>query len=253
MRSRIVHIFLFVAANMLAFGSVTWAQAIGCSDATLTGNYGILLTGSDSSGNSLVMGGRVTADGKGKLVGVWTQNIEGVVTNNVPLSGAYRVGAKCIGSATVTPKGSATTHFSISVINAGKRFELIVTDAGQIQTGSAQAQGNAVCSASGLKGSYGWMANLAIIGVCPAAAVGQIIFDGGGRLTGIQTESVAGNIVQGVKLDGTYTISSNCTGMSVIDANGGITHSNFVVINGGQEILAVGTDSIGAAWGTLQR
>jgi hypothetical protein len=83
MRSRIVHIFLFVAANMLAFGSVTWAQAIGCSDATLTGNYGILLTGSDSSGNSLVMGGRVTADGKGKLVGVWTQNIEGVVTNNV--------------------------------------------------------------------------------------------------------------------------------------------------------------------------
>jgi hypothetical protein len=256
MTSKIVRVSLLTIANVLAIGSVTWAKAApatGCSDATLTGNYGILFTGTDdSSGNAVATVGQVTLDGKGKLVGVWTQNVQGEVADNVRLTGAYKVGTKCTGSATITPKGGTTGHFDIVVDTSGHRFEVIVTDSGQTQLGYALAEGSANCSKVGLTGSWGAQASGILLGIGPGAVIEHLNLNGNGTVSVTATESVAGDIIR-TKLIGTYKISSNCRGTLTITNSQGTDHSNFVVVNGGQEVLMVGTDSALVVAGTAQR
>ncbi len=226
---------ILVSPALSQDGSPTTA----CSNATFSGNYGVVISGYVGS-NVLASGGQITANGKGGIVGTWTININGTITTNVPLKGSYALSKGCIGHATLTPNGSDPTTFNLIVDSGGNRIEMIVTETGQTQSGYALAQGAASCSLAGVKGTWGWLQTEAwLIGVGPGAFIGQMTLDGTGKLQAkAVTESANGTIATGLSGPGTYTMGSNCVGMLTIP--GGGFQTQLVIVNGGEEMLAVG-------------
>jgi len=231
----LVVVSVLVSAALSQDGTPTTA----CSNATLNGHYGVVISGFAGS-NILASGGQITANGKGGVVGTWTININGSIATNVPLTGTYALGNGCTGHATLTPSGSVPTTFNIIVDSGGNRIELIVTETGQTQSGYALAQGAATCSLAGVKGTWGWLQTEAfLIGVGPGAFIGQMTLDGTGKLQArAVTESANGTIAAGLSGPGTYTMGSNCVGTLTIP--GSQFQTQPVIVNGGQEMLAVG-------------
>jgi hypothetical protein len=234
----LVVVFLLVTAAWAQNDSLTTST---CSNATLKGNFGALLSGFGSN-SVLASGGQLTADGKGGFRGTWAFNVNGNIATNVPVTGTYAVGKGCAGHATLQPQGGSQFHLNLIVDSGGKRLELIVTDSGIIEAGYALAQGNATCSLAGVKGTWGWLQTEAfLIGVGPGAFIGQTTLDGSGKLQAKNvTESIDGQIVTGLSGPGTYTMESNCIGTLTIPGQGQGYGAMLVVVNGGKEMLAVG-------------
>jgi hypothetical protein len=77
----------------------------------------------------------------------------------------------------------------------------------------------------------------------PTAAVGQIILDGKGNISGNETFSVDYTVFT-VPITGTYTENADCTGTAQITPQG-FSATNFatVVVNEGKELLLIETDT----------
>src|ERR1700687_1298632 len=91
---------------VLALGLVMSALPSGaCSNATIQGSYGFLLTGVNSSGKLAAVVGQITADGHGGLTGSETMSNNGVINSNVALTGSYSINSNCIGTAGKSPTG----------------------------------------------------------------------------------------------------------------------------------------------------
>jgi hypothetical protein len=241
-RAKTVIVLLWLSAFCtLSFAAQTTDDAAlsaqgnpaSCSNATLSGNYGLFLAGSDSSGNVLVSSGQITVNGKGGFSGTWNQAISGKFVDGIPLTGTYKVNANCTGLATLTPHGASAMHLSIVLASAGAQFDMIDTDSGNTQSGYAQAQGNAVCSGAGISGKWAFVqTNAFVVGVGLGAYAAQVKFATNGTVTLNGTYSVNGD-VQKLKASGTYAIGSNCTG--TLNFGGEISH--IVVVNGGHGML----------------
>src|SRR5215471_20524619 len=93
-------------------------------------------------------------------------------------------------------------------------------------------EGSEGCSVATLNGNYGQVLRGEVLGVGPIVAVGVTTFDGKGHFVADQTINVNGNVFQ-APLTGTYTVNSNCTGIS--DAVGAGLHS-FVIVDGGKQM-----------------
>ena len=72
------------------------------------------------------------------------------------------------------------------------------------------------CSFRSVAGDFGYTVTGTRLPVGPAASVGTIHFDRQGNLSGTQTLSLNGTIVQGEVLTGTFTVNPDCTGSSII-------------------------------------
>ena len=110
-----------------------------------------------------------------------------------------------------------------------------------VTTPAAQAS----CTAATLTGGYGFSTSgggsqTSSSRFLPNAFVGLAVFNGAGNWAASFTASDNGAISQGT-LSGTYAVSSNCTGS--FSTSSGDLNFNFVVVNGGKEILAIETDS----------
>lgn len=213
-----------------------------CSNATLAGNYGFTITGVDGTGQLSASVGQLTADGKGNVTGIFTVSNAGVISTNVALTGTYSVNTNCTGATTITPSGGAATSFSLVVVSSGAQFELAETKAGTSQYGYALAQGKAICTNAGIKGTAGFRGGGYDSSLSPNAWAGQVKLDGLGGVTGSETASFGGSI-QTFTLTGTYSVSSNCTGTATF--NGGPTpaHTYFVIVNGGKSAMQIQTDA----------
>jgi hypothetical protein len=55
-----------------------------------------------------------------------------------PVTGYYRVGTDCRGTATKTPKGQPEMHFSFVDVNGGNEMLAIETDADKVMSGTLQ-------------------------------------------------------------------------------------------------------------------
>ena len=64
------------------------AHGAACSDATLQGNYGILLSGT-ALGNPVAIAGQLSLDGAGSITGLETINTNGVMMISAQVSGTY--------------------------------------------------------------------------------------------------------------------------------------------------------------------
>jgi hypothetical protein len=112
------------------------------------------------------------------------------------------------------------------------------------------------CTNHSLRGAYGFASDGQAFGpsgteIAEIAAAGRIVFDGHGRLTGQETESLNGVITM-PSLSGTYTVLPDCTGTATVH-NGQTAHLRFMLVEGGQEVNVIGTDPGVVAAGQITR
>lgn len=113
------------------------------------------------------------------------------------------------------------------------------------------------CSAASLTGAYGYSLkgtvydrqfNTYLIG-----AVGRLVADGNGTLTGSDTVNFDGETIRR-QLTGTYTVNADCTGaLSFSSPGGGLTTMDFVITDDGKIVELVQTDYPYILTGTMRR
>jgi len=236
---KLTHVFGLVLALSLVLIPLP-AQA-ACSNATVQGGFGYLLTGVNGSATLAAIVGQFTADGKGKLTGSATYSNDGVITSSVVLSGTYSIKANCSGIARIISTVFATANYNLNVVSGGTRIDMVDNDTGTTESGYALAQGVMNCTLSILKGGFAFEGGGFTSALVPVAFSGQGQSDGAGNLSGNETSSGGGTIFSGA-VSGTYTINSDCTGTVSVLFNGQQDHSTFVLVNSGQSALQMQTD-----------
>jgi hypothetical protein len=117
-------------------GWLAHAQSAGCSNATLSGSYGVLLSGfslTDPDGTPLASplprgaANVVTADGAGNLSRIGTGNVGGTVGPQ-PGTGTYTVNADC--TFAVTINSPAVSHVAGVLVHGGARAFAVNSDPG---------------------------------------------------------------------------------------------------------------------------
>jgi hypothetical protein len=84
-------------------------------------------------------------------------------------------------------------------------------------------------------------------------AVGRMVSDGAGNLTGSHTYSFDGTVIK-QQYTGTYTVNEDCTGsITQTTVNAGSSHFDFVIVNDGAEVDVVQTDAYFVLTGELKR
>jgi hypothetical protein len=77
----------------------------------------------------------------------------------------------------------------------------------------------------------------------PFAQSGKEFFDGAGKMSGVFTASLHGQIVRG-NYAGTYTVNADCTGTVTFTDNAGQTfHFDVFIADGGKEFAFIQTDA----------
>ncbi|MGA9352397.1 MAG: hypothetical protein WBV46_01820 [Terriglobales bacterium] len=235
---RSIRLFAFLAG----FCFVLAAQpSVACSNATLKGSFGFVLTGVNSSEVLTATVGQMTADGSGGLTGSETVSNDGVITSNVSMTGSYSLAKNCTGTATITPAAGSASNYSLVVI--GTQIQMVETDTGYTEAGYAVEQGSASCSIAGIKGTFGfrgggWNVSSSLI---PTADAGQVKADGSGNLSGTQQGSFGGQVYS-TSISGSYTVNENCTGTVTYSVEGTTTHANFVAVDGEKLAFLIQTD-----------
>jgi hypothetical protein len=99
------------------------------------------------------------------------------------------------------------------------------------------------CTSANFEGAFGYtFTGLTGVNAVPYAAVGRLVADGQGNLSGVETDSSNGEIFQRT-YTGTYKVNLDCTGSEISKDNFGITvKCDFVIVAGGKEIQVIETD-----------
>ena len=142
---------------------------------------------------------------------------------------------------------------------------------GQTSTVSANANGsksfkttsvpsgpaNPRCTVRTVRGDYaiGFSGNVLNPVVGPVATLGVISLDGNGGFTINDTASFAGSLVDRVGA-GTITVNSDCTGDATVTYTvgqpGRTATFNFVILDGGREIMLISTTAGSVVTGTAK-
>lgn len=140
---RIFSAFLTLAAAMIlvVLPAVTAVHASACTDATLTGNYGMTFSGFTTPGKSQkgnevpwVVIGVVTFDGAGNVSMSYSGAINGSVFTNQTGSGTYTVNSDCTGSVSLTGGDAAGTNANLVIVSGGTEVFCLITDPGSSVT-----------------------------------------------------------------------------------------------------------------------
>ena len=231
---------VLVFATALAAGSASAT----CSDATVTGVWGYIV------GAAV---GQFTADGKGNITkGSQTVSNNGTIVTQT-FTGTYSVSANCTGSLTSNVKGGGSASLNFVLDDTNKGAQIILDESGKVASGFGLALGTVTCGLSGKKETFAADIFGKISGSEIVAYVAQVILDGKGNVSGSGTFDVNGTI-DTTTITGTYTLSANCTGTAKITPSGGNPlNFNFVVVNGGKEILLIETDTGTVVGGYMQQ
>jgi hypothetical protein len=92
-----------------------------------------------------------------------------------------------------------------------------------------------------------------IVGVGPAAANGVVTFDGQGRLTGTDTASVNGEIIQRM-FEGDYQVTATCTGVATLVFTDGESVSlDLQLVASGEAVSFIQTNEGTVITGSAQK
>ena len=250
-----IHILRALLLAALFIVLLTLAQplhAASCSNASLKGDYGILVTGT-AAGNPIATMGKITADGNGAVTGSETMSVNGTIFDTVSVSGSYTIGSTCAGSAIITPQGGSPTTYSLAILTSGK-VQLVGADSGTVESGFLRVQGTDVCSPALVKGTYGIEQSGDVVGQGPLAFGGQIRVRANGLLSGIRWGSDNGVISPGNAVSGVYKVDRSCYGGAVLNINNGNgIFYNLQVVDGGHTILFLETDPGTVSSGVWER
>jgi hypothetical protein len=147
-----VSLALAVSAALLALfptskhGVPVVHAQVGCSDATIAGNYGFVYTGFGTLGRTgkgptTIPGAAVglfTNDGAGNVTASYTFVFDGSAsTTSTPDVGTYTVNSDCTGTATDASTGA---HFNLVIVGGGAEYFGIGTDPGNTVTFDSKKQ-----------------------------------------------------------------------------------------------------------------
>jgi hypothetical protein len=150
MISQTFRIARMIVLASFALSSAAWAAT--CSNASLSGTYGLLHGGTDAAGQPTTAISQLTFDSTtGTYTGEDTASHDGVITT-VPITATYAVASNCTGRATVTLDGRSE-NLAFVVTSTG--FLNVNLTTGVTAEGSAVKQGSPTCSNAGVKGSFG--------------------------------------------------------------------------------------------------
>jgi hypothetical protein len=137
---------LAVVTKISKHGVPVVYAATGCSDATLTGNYAINLSGFTSQGPTtgsaipVTVVGVFAFDGAGNLSAGYSESTNGAIATGQTGSGTYTVNSDCSGSLTFTAGNAVGFTANTVIIGAGKEVFGISTNAGNTDTFDAKHQ-----------------------------------------------------------------------------------------------------------------
>jgi hypothetical protein len=251
---RIASIFILAA---LALSSTVGAAP--CSIASLSGNYGLLTSGTSIAGTPVTSLIHFTFDPTtATFTSLETSSHDGVLIIT-PHKGTYEVAPDCTARTTIKAAGE-TLHVAFVVTSTG--FFNLNESTGATIEGFGVKQGDRACSNDSVKGNFGFEATGSFAPGAPftgpAAFVGELKLgvddSGDGVLSGHVTASEDGTIFTFADepVTGAYSVNSDCTGTATITPKGQPTlNFDFVVVDCGKQILALETDANTVVSGTL--
>jgi hypothetical protein len=241
---------VLVGGILIALGAVASASAADgppttCSNASVKGLYGLLITGYDSTGLYQVGVGQINSTGKGTFTGTETVSDDGTIYNNQALTGTYSISSNCTGSGTIkNVKNGTLSHYNFVVDPLGKQVEAAGTDSGHgTASGFALALGTATCSTAAAAGTYGFHGGGYLVGSGVLQFDGQYVLDSLGNLTGIETRIVNGTVISASPITGTFSVASTCEGTASYQFNGATVNLNIVMVSGAKSFFAIETDA----------
>ncbi len=253
MISKAFRIARMIVLAGFALNSAAWAAT--CSNASLSGTYGFLHDGTDSTGAPATAAvSQLRFDSTtGTFTGTTTASHGGVIAT-MPLAGTYTIASNCTG--TGTPE-------------AGSPFSIVVTSTGFLAVhpfseGFAVKQGPPTCNDARAQGSYGFeTTGIYLAGASTTASlafIGELKFTVNASGKGVISGHIAGAEDATIltfadePVTGSYKIGWDCRGMATITPKGHpAMHFHLVVVDGGKELLAIETDTDTVVSGTLQR
>ncbi len=260
MISKTLRIARMIVLASFALSSAAWATT--CSNASLSGTYAFLHSGTGSAGKTTAGLTQVTFDSTtGTYAGEVTESADGVITT-LPLTATYAVASNCTVTARVRIDGGPAVNASFVVTSTG--FFFLFQDPGAISEGFGMKQGSPTCTNAGVTGSFGFettgifFAGAPFIG--PVAFIGELKLtvdpSGEGVISGHVAGSEDGTILTFAEepVTGSYRVGTDCRGTATITPKGQPEmHFSFVVVDCGKEMLALETDADTVVSGTLQR
>jgi hypothetical protein len=251
----------FRVASLIFLASFALSPAAGaavCSTASLSGNYGLLTSGISVAGTPVKSLVQFTFDPTtATFNSVETSSHDGVITIT-PRTGTYLVNPNCTGKTTV----DQSLHVAYVVTSIG--FFNVNEGTGTTIGGSGVKQGSATCTNAGVKGSFGFGATGIFVAGAPVtgpvAFIGGLMFSVNSSGDGVITRHIAGSEdgttfpFSQEPVTGAYSVNSDCTGTATIMPEGlSALNFSFVIVDGGNEMLALETDANTVVSGILQR
>jgi hypothetical protein len=132
----------FLALHLFAEGFAVKQGPPACTNAGVTGKFGFETTGAFLATGAVAFIGElkltVNPSGEGVISGRLAASENGTFVASEPVTGSYKVGAGCRGTATITPVGQPEMHFSFVVVDGENQMLAVETDAGTVVSGTLQ-------------------------------------------------------------------------------------------------------------------
>lgn len=254
---------IFLAGFALSSAACAAASWTPCSNASLSGTYGFLHAGVSSHGATSVAVTQLTFDSAtGTYTGEDLENIDGVITPS-SLTATYAVAKNCTVTAQVTlVSHGKSENVNVSFVVTPKGFSFLFQNPGATSSGFGIRQGSAACTNAEVAGHFGFQTAGTLLAGAPtpgpAVFIGELKFavdpTGEGVISGRIAGSEDGTILTFADepVTGSYTVDKDCRGTATITPKGQPEmHFGFVVVDCGNEMLAIETDPETAISGTL--
>jgi hypothetical protein len=222
-------------------GTIDQQTTSAFSNAALAGPFAFTLSGIDTGGVPLAVGGVFTSDASGTLTsGLDDSNDNGLITTNDPMTGSIPMTSTGRGTATLNTSRGALT-FAYYVVDAN-HLKIVGTNIFPALGGEAFRQTGPFTNAS-VSGPFAFtVAGADLLNGNPFAAGGVLTSDGAGNVTsGIEDFNDGGSVSTGVPFTGTYAMAANGRGTLTLNTTAGIFSFAIYPSSGG--VLALETDS----------
>ena len=221
-------------------GTIDQQTTSAFSNAVLAGPFAFSLSGIDTGGIPMAVGGIFTSDASGTLTtGLDDSNDNGVIVTNDPMTGSIPMTSTGRGTATLnTSKGALT--FAYYVVDAN-HLKFVGTNTFPALGGEAFRQLGPFNNAS-VSGPFAFtLAGADLLSRNPFAAGGVLTSNGAGNLAnGVEDINDAGFVSTNVPFTGTYTMVANGRGtMNLVTTAGNFTFAIYPSTGG---VLVLETD-----------
>jgi hypothetical protein len=221
-------------------GTIDQQTTSAFSNAVLAGSFAFTLSGIDTGGVPMAVGGVFTSDASGALTsGLDDSNDNGIVVTNDPMTGSIPVAPTGRGTATLNTSHGALT-FAYYVVDPN-HLKIVGTNTFPALGGEAFRQTGPFSNAS-VSGPFAFtVAGADLLSLNPFVAGGVLTSDGGGNITsGIEDSNDGGNPINtSVPLTGTYSMAANGRGTLILNTAAGTFSFAIYPSSGGVLVLEV--------------